>query len=130
MDYSNSKGLLSDYAQLNTLPALSGVLFAISSGVQFLGVSISMTIPWAYTFDPSHGLVVSLVVMVIAFASSSTKDWRQYESYEQGAVALAVILMVGNEYLIEVSDLIVNNNPTAGTLAFLVTVVAWGILAR
>lgn len=126
---TNTKSVLSDYTQLNTIPALSGVLFAVASAVQFLGASISLATP-QYTFDPAHALLTSLVVLVVAFASSDTKDWRRYETYEQGIVAVAVVTMVGSEYITEISDLIANNSPTAGILAFMISMAAWGVLAR
>lgn len=126
---TRSSSFLADYTQLNTIPAVSGILFAVSSGVQFLGASITLQYP-AYTFPSEHAMLVSLGALLVAFASSDTKDWRYYDQWEQVLVALAVVLMIGAEYLTEISTLISNNNPTAGVLAFLITVAAWGVLAR
>lgn len=120
---------LKQYSQLNTIPALSGILFAIASGVQFLGASISLEIP-SYTFDPAHALLVALAVLVVAFASSDTKDWRYYESWEQVTVGVAIFVMVGAEYLTVVSDFIANNDPVAGMAAFIISMLAWSVLAR
>lgn len=127
MAYSNTT--ISDYTQLNTAPALSGIAFAVAAAVQFLDTTITIGL-FDYTFDPAHAMVVSLIVLVIAFASSDTNDWRQYESWEQGLVAVAVFVMVGAEYLVEVSDALANNEPHMGLGAFLVSMAAWGVLSR
>lgn len=129
MATNNSNGMLADYTQLNTIPAMSGILFALAAAVQFLDATFSLGII-TYTFDPAHALLVSLGVLVVAFASSDTNDWRMYETYEQALVGLAVLLMVGAEYVTEVNDLLVNNSPTAGIIAFFVSMGAWGVLAR
>jgi len=126
---TSTNSLLRDYSQLNTIPALSGVAFAIASAVQFLGGSMSLTTP-SYTLDPAHAMIISLVALVVAFASSDTKDWRYYETWEQGVVAAAVFLMIGMEYLTEIQNLVNNNAPVAPLMAFGLAMVAWGVLAR
>lgn len=129
---TSNRGMLSNYTQLNTIPALTGILFATGAAVQFLGASITIApaADMSYTFEASHALLVSLVTLVIAFASSDTKDWRYYETYEQATVGVAALFMVGAEYLVEISDLITNNEPTMGIVAFVVSMAAWGVLAR
>jgi hypothetical protein len=129
---TKNRSMFSNYTQLNTIPALSGIAFAVASAVQFLGATfgIAPSADLAYTLDPTHALLISLVALVVAFASSDTTDWRYYETYEQGIVALAVGLMIGQEYLAEVQDLLANNAPVAGIVAFAVTMAAWGVLAR
>lgn len=126
---TRSRSAYAKYADLNTVPAVMGIVFAVTAAVQFLGATISFTTP-VYTFDPTHALVLGLVVLIVAFASSDTKDWRHYETWEQGAVALAVLLMVGNEYLVEIQDILTQNSPHAAYIAFVVSMMAWGILSR
>ena len=121
---------VSNYTQLNTIPALMGILFAMSAGVQFLGMQISIAIPASYSFPSTHAMLVSIGVLVIAFASSDTKDWRYYESWEQIVVGAAVVLMVGAEYIVEIDDFIAANDPITGIAAFLVSMAAWSVLAR
>jgi hypothetical protein len=75
-------------------------------------------------------MIVSLMALVIAFASSDTKDWRYYETWEQGVVAVAVFLMVGMEYLTEVQNLVTSNDPVGPLIAFGLAMAAWGVLAR
>lgn len=126
---ATSNSFLRDYSQLNTIPALSGVAFALASAVQFLGGTFALTTP-TYTFDPGHAMIVSLMALVIAFASSDTKDWRYYETWEQGIVAVAVFLMVGMEYLTQVQNLVTSNDPVGPLIAFGLAMAAWGVLAR
>lgn len=123
---------MTEYAQLNTIPALAGIIFATGSAVQFLGASITIapSADLSYTFAANEALLVSLVSLVVAFASSDTKDWRHYETYEQALVGVAVVAMVGTEYLTEISDLVVNNEPTVGILFFGLSMGAWGVLSR
>lgn len=120
---------LNQYSQLNTIPAVVGILFAVSAGVQFLDVSVTIGVV-GYSFDPAHAMMVSLGALVVAFASSETKDWRYYDRHEQAVVGLAVVLIVGTEYVVEVSDAIANNAPVAGFVAFAVSMAAWGVLSR
>lgn len=125
----NFNNTVRSYSQLNTIPALSGILFAVSAAIQFLGAEISLAIP-SYTFDPNHALLVSLAVLVIAFASSETKDWRYYETWEQVTVGIAVVVMIGAEYTTTVAEFLTNNDPVAGMAAFLISMAAWSVLAR
>lgn len=125
---TNSKSILSDYTQLNTLPAVTGVLFAVASSVQFLGATVSLSTP-AYTFDPAHAMLVSLLMLVVAFASSETKDWRHYDEWEQGVVGVAAITLVGTEYVPEIADLVMSSQGTQ-VGAFVLSLAAWGVLSR
>lgn len=122
-------GVMADYTELNTIPAIMGILFATASGVMFLDATVTLGVI-DYTFSASHSLLVGMFAMIVAFASSETNDWRHYESYEQGIVVVATVLMVGSEYVVEISDMIANNSPVAGVIAFAVSVAAWGVLAR
>lgn len=123
------KSTMQDYSQLNTVPALSGILFAISAAVQFLGATVSLKIP-SYMFNPGHALFVSMGVLILAFASSDTKDWRYYETWEQVTVAVAVVTMVGAEYITTISDFIATNDPVIPIAAFILSLAAWSVLAR
>ena len=130
MATSSLNNRLRSYSQLNTIPAVLGILFAISAGVQFLGAQISIAVPMTYSFDPAHAMLVSLGVLVLAFASSETKDWRYYDAWEQVTVGLAVVVMVGQEYITEISEFIASNDPVTGVAAFVLSMAAWGVLAR
>ena len=125
---TSSTSFLDDYTQLNTLPAVTGVLFAVASSVQFLGAQISLATP-SYTFDPAHAMLVSVLMLVLAFASSETKDWRHYDPMEQGVVGAAAIAIVGGEYVTEINDLVMTSTATQ-VGAFALSMVAWGVLSR
>ena len=121
--------LFKNYTQLNTIPAIVGIVFAVSAAVQFLQAEIMLGLI-DYSFDPAHALIVSVFALVVAFASSDTKNFQHYETWEQALVGLAVVVMVSAEYTTTGADFLVENEPHAGLLAFLVSMAAWGVLAR
>jgi len=123
-------GFVENYTQLNTIPALVGILFAVSSGVQFLGMTVAIQYPISYSFPTEHALIVSLVALVVAFAASDTRSYEFYKSWEQLTVVIAVAAMISAEYFAEVQSMVTNNQPWAGTALFIVSVVAWAILSR
>jgi len=123
-------GIMENYTQLNTIPALAGVLFMISSAVQFLGMSISIAQPISYTFPSEHAMVVSLLVLIVAFAASDTRSYEFYETWEQLTVVIAVAGMISVEYVSEVATILTNNPTWGGTAMFVVSVAAWAILSR
>lgn len=120
---------LKPYTQLNTIPALVGIVFAVAAGVQFLDVTLTVGL-LSWTFQASHAMFIGMGALVVAFASSDTKDWKHYDTWEQAVVALAVVLMVSGEYISEVATLLSNNQPVAGIVAFALSMAAWGVLAR
>lgn len=121
---------VNNYRQLNTVPALTGVVFSIAAAVQYLGAEMSIEYPSAYTFPGEHAMLVGLLCLLLAFASSDTKDWRYYDQWEQAAVAIAVVGSVLVQYVPEVNDLLVNNQPVSGVVMFVASLAAWAILAR
>ena len=131
MAYSPT-GFLDQYKNLNTIPALAGILFAVSAAVQFLNatVSVAPSADLAYSFAGTDALLVGIVSLLVAFASSESRDFTYLETWEQAAVAVTVAVMVGMEYTTEVADIMANNQPASGIVAFLVGMVAWGILAQ
>lgn len=125
-----TSSIVRDYSQLNTVPAIAGILFAVAAAVQFLGASISIAHPVSYTFAGTEAVVVGLSMLTIAFASSDTKSLEHYETYEQAMIAIAGVTMIGMEYFTEVSDF-VNSDPAVwGTAAFAVSMLGWAVVAR
>lgn len=126
-----SKGsLVDDYMQLRTVPALIGIVFAISSLYQFGGIA-NVSLEWInYTLTTQDSMLISLGAYAVAFASSETKQFQHYEDWEKGMIAAAPVLIVGHEYLTFVSDFVTNNSPTGGALLFILCMAAWGVAVR
>ena len=123
-------GLVGDYMELRTVPALIGIIFAVSSLYQFGGIA-NVELSWLdYTLTTFDSMLISLGAYAVAFASSETKDFRYYEDWEKGAIAAAPVLIVAYEYTDFVSDFVANNEPIGGVAMFLVCMAAWGVAVR
>ena len=129
--YSNSMGdALSDYTHLRTLPALLSVVFILAGLYQFGGIS-EVNLTWIdYTLTAEHATFISLAAYAIAFASSETKQFDSYEQWEQVAIALGPIIIAGYQYVPQLADLINTSSNLGPIVAFLATVVAWGVAVR
>jgi hypothetical protein len=123
-------GMVSDYTHLRTLPALLSVLFIATGLYQFGGIS-QFTLQWglAYTITTQHAVIASLAVFAVAFMSSETRSFDAYETWEMVAIGAAPVLIVGYEYVNYINNAIAGNQ-TMQILAFLVTVVGWGVAVR
>jgi len=122
--------LTNDYMELRTIPALLGIVFAIASLYQFGGIS-EVHITWLdYTLSTQHAMFVSLATLLVAFASSETKQFEAYEDWEKVLIAAGPVLIVSQQYVTEVADIIANNDPTGGIVAFVISVMAWGVAVR
>ncbi|ACO54898.1 VP3 [Halorubrum pleomorphic virus 1] len=132
MAYSKGvSGTLSDYTHLRTLPALLSVVFVIAGLYQFGGIS-DVTITWLsnYTLTSTHAMGASIGAYALAFASSETKQFDNYQDFEKVLIAAGPAVILGYEYIQPVTDLI-NTTSNAGPIAaFVVTVVAWGVAVR
>ena len=129
--YSDSMGnVLSDYTHLRTLPALLSVVFIIAGLYQFGGIS-EVNLTWIdYTLTAEHATFISLAAYAIAFASSETKQFESYEQWEQVAIALGPVIIAGYQYVPQLADLINTSSNLGPIVAFLATVVAWGVAVR
>jgi len=122
--------LTNDYMELRTIPALLGIVFAIASLYQFGGIS-EVHITWLdYTLSTQHAMFVSLATLLVAFASSETKQFEAYEDWEKVLIAAGPVLIVSQQYVTEVADIIAKNDPTGGIVAFVISVMAWGVAVR
>ena len=128
---SNSfSGMMSDYAHLRTIPAMLGIVFALSSLYQFGGIA-TVELTWLdYTLTAQHSMLVSLGTMLVAFASSETRDFDMYEDWEMIGIAAAPVLIIGTQYVTEIEDIVLNSGDMVAMAAFLVTVGSWGIAVR
>lgn len=116
-------------ALVDTIPALAGVIFTITSAVQFLDTSITVGVI-GYSVQPAHSFVISLVALLVAFGYSETRDWDYYESWEQVLVAVTLLIMTSHQFVPVISRTVSNQNPVAGSLVFTLGVAAWGVISR
>ena len=114
---------------VTTVPAIAGLLFSAAAAVQFLQAEVSLGL-LNWSLEPGIALLVSLSSLVVAFASSRTRDWRLYSTSEQSIIALAILIMVSHQFSPTVALAVQNNQPFSGVLAFSMGIVSWGILAR
>ena len=128
---ARASAMLSDYANIRTIPAVLGVAFVMASLYQFGGIT-QVDLPWlGYTLTTEHAALVSVGAFAVAFASSETRDFDQYEDWEQWAIASGPIVILGNQYVAEINSFLVGlGDPIGHQLAFLVTVVSWGVTVR
>lgn len=131
MAYSNSMGgILGDYKNLRTVPALFSIVFALASLYQFGGIA-TVEIVWVnYTLTAQHAMYASLGAYAIAFASSETKEFRNYRDWEQAAIAAGPVVILAHGFVPQVTDMVANNQPLLGVTAFLAVLVSWGVAVR
>jgi len=132
MAYSkDAKGMMADYMNMRTIPAALSVAFIMASLYQFGGIA-NIELSWlSYTLTTEHSLMVSLGAFVAAFASSETRDFQYYSQQEQIAIALGPAVILGNEYVTQVHDMLINiGDPLGLQLAFLATLVSWGVAVQ
>jgi len=133
MSYSNkASSMMGDYANLRTLPAMLSVAFIIGSLYQFGGIS-DVTLTWlsSYTLTNQHAVMLSLGVFLAAFASSETRQFDNYETWEKIAIAAGPLVIIGDQYTTEVTDLLMGfGDPLGMQLAFFATIVSWGVAVR
>jgi hypothetical protein len=128
-------GMLKDYSHLRTLPAMLSVVYVVAGLYQFGGIS-DVTIMWlagsgGYTLTAEHAALASVLTFAIAFASSETKNFEQYETWEMAVIGSGPLLILGEQYVTEISDFLLDlGDPLGLQLAFVVTVAAWAVAVR
>lgn len=120
---------MDEYIDLNTVPALVGIAFAVSSAVQFELASVTVDV-LDYTPAGVDLVLLSMAALAIAFASSETKDFRYYSDQEKLAIAIGPVLIIGQHYVTEIADIIANNDPAGGVIAFALAMLSWGVVSR
>jgi hypothetical protein len=123
--------MLSEYTSMRSLPALLSAAWLASSLYGFGGIE-AITINWLnYTLSPSHATLGGLLVYTVAFMSSETRQFENYETWEQIAIIGGPALFAGDAYFPAVSDFLVSlGDPLGHQLAFAVTSVAWMVAVR
>ena len=128
--HNSINGLVDDYSQLRAVPALLGIVFAMASLYQFGGVS-ELTLEWfSYTLTDQHAMLVSLGVLVVAFMSSQTKQFENYQDWEQILILATPSLVIGYHYIGFVESLVNTAEPWGQVAAFLVCVAGYASAMR
>jgi hypothetical protein len=66
-----------------------------------------------------------------AFASSETRAIEAYENWEKVAIALGPLVILGQQYVAEIDSLLLDiGDPLGYQLAFVVTLVSWGVATQ
>lgn len=119
--------MLRKYAEIRTIPALLTVAAVLAAMYSFGGIS-QFTITWVdYTVTTEHALIAGLITYVVAFASSATKRFENYELWEEALIAAGVGGLVANEYVVEVSDWVANSDPLGGFVLFMLFLAGWTV---
>lgn len=132
---SRANSLLSDYTNIRTIPAMMSVIYVVAGMYQFGGIS-DVTIMWlagsgGYTLTAEHAALASMLTFAVAFMSSETKQFENYETWEQIAIALGPVVILGDQYVTEIHDFLIGiGDPLGLQLAFFATVVSWAVAVR
>lgn len=123
MAYSRSAtDALDDYFNLRQVPMVLSALFLLASAYQFGGVG-TISFPWFnYTLTAEHAVLGSTAAFVVAFASSETKSFDMYETWEQALIAAGPAVILGQQYVTEVNNLLLDlGDPLGYQIAFALT---------
>ncbi|AJF25680.1 MULTISPECIES: hypothetical protein [Haloarcula] len=120
-----------DYMNMRSLPAMLSVAFVAASLYQFGGIT-TVELPWlSYTLTTQHSLLVSLGTYAAGFASSESKRFEYYGLWEQIAIVIGPLVILGNEFVPQVNDFLLSlGDPLGMQLAFFATVVSWGVAVQ
>jgi hypothetical protein len=123
--------VVDDYKNLRTIPAMLGIFFAVASLYQFGGIA-TVDLQWGigYTLTTQHAMFVSLAAYAVAFMSSETKEFQNYEDWEKAMIAAGPVILIGHQYWTWMGDQFAANDPTLPIIGFLISVAAWGVAVR
>ena len=122
-------GMVDKFMNINTLSALMGIFGAIGLAVQFLGASFGIEVPVTYTLEGDVAVLMTVGAMAVAFASSDTRSLDYYEMWEKVLVGGAAVLIVGTQYITEISDIVMADDYVR-LGAFAVGLAAWFVVSR
>ncbi|ARS89642.1 hypothetical protein [Natrarchaeobaculum aegyptiacum] len=123
--------MTSNYANLRTIPAVLGVLFGLMSLYQFGAFGDTLGFAWFdYELTAMHAMVGSLIVYVIAFASSETRSFDHYHDGEKVLIAVSVLLILLYPQVDYAVTLVEYHDPGTMIVAWLVTISGYGVAIR
>lgn len=134
---SYTDGLLDDYMNIRSLPAMLSVVFIIAGLYQF-GALAGLELTWLagsdggnYLLTSQHAIIGSIGAYLVAFMSSQTKRFENYDQWEQVMILAGPAIILGDQYVTAVHDFLISlGDPLGLQVAFLVTVVSWGVAVR
>ena len=132
MNHRSASSLMKDYATLKTLPALLSVAF-IAAGLYAFGGIAAIELTWfgGYTLTAEHATLGSMAILAVAFMSSETRRFENYETWEQIMIGATPIVVLGWEYVTEIKDIILAlGDPLGAQVAFFITIIGWAVAVR
>jgi hypothetical protein len=129
---SDLQRTVDNYRNMRTIPAYLSAAFVALSLYQFGGID-PIVVKWfgGYTLETSHAVLGSLGTWAFAFMSSRTKEFQSYDPWEQAVIGLGPVLIVGYEYFSEVNDILLElGDPLGYQVAFMMTIISWGVAVR
>lgn len=118
------------YATTHMIPALLGIIFALTGLFTFEAIAAPQFLWIDYTLTTEHSVLVGLLAFAGAFATSATRQPSRYDTYEQAIIALGPALLISMQYVSEVSTVITDLGNAGLAGAFLVTMMSWIVAVR
>lgn len=109
--------------------AIGSLVFALAGMVQLLETDIHIG-ALNYTLPTEHSAILSIAALVFVYGFSDTKDLHEYAGWEKALVVITVALLLAAAYVGAAGELLSNQSPQAGIVAFIITVAGWAVVAR
>lgn len=128
---SRANSMVDDYLNLRELPGYISAGYLVASLYQYGGLDAFSLTWFNFTLGQQVAVWIGIGALLVAFASSKTKRFENYELWEQGVMGANVVAMAGWHYIPAVKDFIVSlGDPLGAQAAFLLSVVAWAVIIR
>lgn len=123
---------MADYKNLRTVPALLGMVFFMSTLYQFGAFDHDIAFAWFdYTLTTEHAVFLSLGVYIVAFASSETRQFENYDGWEKLLIAAGPVLILGTEYLESLNDIVMTtSDPWSMVAAAAIVLIGYGVAVQ
>jgi hypothetical protein len=128
---SKGESLLQEYGQIKSIPATLSAAW-LATGLYGLGGMKAIEFVWInYTLSPAHATLGGLLVYLLAFMGSETKQFENYEPVEQLLVVAGPAVFAAEAYFPAFDDFLISlGDPLGHQIAFALTVVAWMVAVR
>lgn len=119
-------GLLNDsgYNEMDVEDAILGLAFTAAGAVQFVP---NTTVTFYGTDLSQYAFIISIVALAVAYATNEP-DISNMDEIETAAVAGTAAIVLGNEYVTEISDFIMGSEMLQ-IGAFVVTFVGYYVMS-